>query len=157
MENSITIQIPEGFEIDKEKSTFEKIIFKKKVLDWPKNWEDLKELSGNYINKDSIIQTACECSTNAVNKNVVPTESLAKAILALCQLLQLRNYVWKNICNNYTFKPGNNAFVVATNNNNFIVYFIGEGNRILVFPTRLIAEKFLNQYKDLIEEAKELL
>ena len=30
MEKEIKIQVPEGYEIDKEKSTFEKIIFKKK-------------------------------------------------------------------------------------------------------------------------------
>lgn len=32
------IQVPEGYEVDKEKSTFENIVFKSKYV---KRWEDL--------------------------------------------------------------------------------------------------------------------
>ena len=35
----LKIQIPEGYEIDKEKSTFEKIVFKKKDTN-PRSWEE---------------------------------------------------------------------------------------------------------------------
>ena len=35
----LKIQIPDGYEIDKEKSTFEKIVFKKKDTK-PRSWEE---------------------------------------------------------------------------------------------------------------------
>ena len=39
MEKELKIKIPKGYEIDRQKSTFEKIIFKK-IPDNPKTWED---------------------------------------------------------------------------------------------------------------------
>lgn len=47
MENKeLKIQAPEGYEIDKENSTFEKIVFKKEERKLPKKWEDLYEGGG---------------------------------------------------------------------------------------------------------------
>lgn len=40
----LKIQVPEGYEIDKENSTFENIVFKRKEL--PKSWEDLGAIRG---------------------------------------------------------------------------------------------------------------
>ena len=39
----LNIQVPEGYEVDKEKSTFEKIIFKKIENKLPKTWEEFCE------------------------------------------------------------------------------------------------------------------
>tara|TARA_R110002126_G_scaffold100487_1_gene231999 strand:+ start:1757 stop:1912 length:156 start_codon:yes stop_codon:yes gene_type:complete len=41
----LKINAPKGYEIDKDKSTFENIVFKEiNVL--PSSWDDLKEVSG---------------------------------------------------------------------------------------------------------------
>ena len=40
----LKIQVPEGYEIDKENSTFEKIVFKKVENELPKSWEELGEI-----------------------------------------------------------------------------------------------------------------
>ena len=45
----LKIQVPEGYEIDKEKSTFEKIVFKKVEKELPKSWEDLYEVGGWFV------------------------------------------------------------------------------------------------------------
>ena len=51
----LQIQIPEGYEIDKENSTFEKIVFKKKDTK-PRSWEEYccqqktNDKTGYYIN-----------------------------------------------------------------------------------------------------------
>nr|DAU65294.1 MAG TPA: hypothetical protein [Caudoviricetes sp.] len=45
MENKeLKIEVPQGYEIDKENSTFEKIVFKKVEKELPKSWEDLGEI-----------------------------------------------------------------------------------------------------------------
>ena len=42
MEKEINISIPEGYEIDKEKSTFEKIVFKKIENKLPMSFDEMK-------------------------------------------------------------------------------------------------------------------
>ena len=45
MEKSIKIDVPKGYEIDKEKSTFERIVFKPIIEEkLPECWEDLKSI-----------------------------------------------------------------------------------------------------------------
>lgn len=39
----LKIEVPEGYEIDKEKSTFEKIVFKKIKVELPKTWDEFCE------------------------------------------------------------------------------------------------------------------
>lgn len=48
-DRELKIEVPDGYEIDKEKSTFEKIIFKKVEKELPKSWEELKIISGYYL------------------------------------------------------------------------------------------------------------
>lgn len=45
----LKIEIPDGYEIDRENSTFEKIVFKKIESKLPKSWEELKIISGYYL------------------------------------------------------------------------------------------------------------
>ena len=92
------IQAPEGYEIDKEKSTFEKIVFKKIERKLPKRWEELKVVEGFYIDEDSHIHDCPMVDVLRKNKNVFPTEEEAEACVALAQLCQLRdryNDGWK--------------------------------------------------------------
>lgn len=47
-EKKLKINIPEGYEIDREKSTFEEIVFKKiedPLAKLPKTWEEYKSCS----------------------------------------------------------------------------------------------------------------
>ena len=88
---SISIKVPDGYEIDNEKSTFTNIVFKPIARKYPKSWEDAfigKPLCGYWIGAQSDI---IECDTNAVNadKNVFKTEKQAKSALAYAQITQL--------------------------------------------------------------------
>ena len=52
----LKIEVPQGYEIDKEKSTFEKIVFKKIKVELPKTWDEFKfipslKLGMNFVNK----------------------------------------------------------------------------------------------------------
>ena len=84
------IQVPEGYEIDKEKSTFEKIVFKKLENELPKSWEELDIVKGFYVDSLSEITSTGEVTcAEEYNRNTFPTRKEAKASIALAQLCQL--------------------------------------------------------------------
>ena len=87
----VKITIPEGYEIDKENSTFECIKFKKKVNDEINTWKDLKTVEGYFINLDSDIIPDMGLVVKS-NKNTFISEKYAKAALALAQISQLMPY-----------------------------------------------------------------
>lgn len=86
----LKIEIPEGYEIDKEKSSFEKIVFKKKVE--VNCWEDLKRVTGVYITDNSCIVPAAVGLVKPHNYNVFLNKKYAKFALALAQISQLLPY-----------------------------------------------------------------
>ena len=154
MENKeLNIIAPEGYEIDKENSTFEKIVFKK-INELPKTWEDLRYISGAYISNLSNINTINSTETIPSAKNIFPTKELAEAALALAQLLQLRD----------RYNGDNEGFIFQKNNycinfydNNINKCFSDCTQRVLAFRTRELRDEFYNNFKDLIEIAKPLL
>ena len=105
--NEMVITIPEGYEIDKENSTFECIKFKKKKE--INTWKDLPKLQGFYILGDSTINKLNEdwhdVSTSDRNINIFINKKYVKASLALAQISQLMPYYggeiteeeWKNV------------------------------------------------------------
>lgn len=149
------IQAPEGYEIDKEKSTFEKIVFKKVKKELPKKWEELKVVEGFYIDEDSHIHDCPMVDVLRKNKNVFPTEEEAEACLALAQLCQLRdryNDGWKP-----DWTDNNEKFCIFFNNEKVYSGLSYYTRHILSFKIFEIREEFLKNFKDLIETAKPLL
>lgn len=144
----VKIEVPQGYEIDKEKSTFEKIVFKK-IPEKPKTWEDYCKLTkGSRSNYAT--------TTNMVNKdrytgtyNEFTTKERAEQFIALGKLLQLRDYWvgdWKiNSDNIYIIYK--NVIIAAVHNSDFP----------LTFPTRKIAEEFKDCFSDLIKQAYPLV
>jgi hypothetical protein len=151
------IQVPEGYEIDRENSTFENIIFRKAERKLPKKWEDLENVNGYYV--DSWGDVRCYYGVNTpdhTNKNIFPTKEEAEACLALAQLCQLRdryNEGWKPHWEDYNetkycieFCQGRIETIDRVN-----------CHKILTFKTEDLRDKFLENFKDLIETAKPLL
>lgn len=101
--NEMVITIPEGYEIDKENSTFECIKFKKKVK--INTWKDLKFISGIFINSESYLKEISTITKDSNDKNVFISKKYAKSALALAQISQLMPYYggeiteeeWKNV------------------------------------------------------------
>ena len=152
----LKIQVPEGYEIDKENSTFEKIVFKKIENKLPKKWEDLYEVKGWFVDFHSDVVTSGSMRTGDSVKNRFPTKEEAKACLALAQLCQLRDRY------NDGWKPnwkddGEIKYCIE--------FFKGKiekechyiTKRVLCFKTRELRDKFLENFRDLIEIAKPLL
>ena len=152
----LKIEVPTGYEIDREKSTFENIIFKKIERELPKSWEDLYEVGGWFVDFHSNVVTSGSMRTGDSVKNRFPTEEEAEACLALAQLCQLRDRY------NYGWKPdweddGEIKYCIE--------FFKGKiekechyvTKRVLCFRTRELRDKFLENFRDLIETAKPLL
>ena len=149
------IQVPEGYEIDRENSTFEKIVFKK-VDDLPKSWKEFGEVEGWFVNNRCEIDYYDEGdSTNDMDKNLFPTKEEAEACVALVQLCQLRDRY------NDGWKPD-----YKDNNVKYLLYYWGDtitksrttgASNLLVFKTEELRDKFLENFRDLIEIAKPLL
>ena len=150
------IQVPEGYEIDKEKSTFEKIVFKKVENELPKSWEDLGVIRGFYVNAHSEARDFECCTNKDSNKNTFPTKKEAEACLALAQLCQLRdryNDGWKpNWKDDNQFKWCIDFFQDVVRKT--AILFV---RRTLTFKTEELRDKFLENFRDLIETAKPLL
>ena len=92
-----------------------------------------------------------------VNGILIP-EGMGKPILALCQLLICRNAWWKVLDWKPDWKDREAAkFVIEGYGNSVRCNAYGKMRRILAFPTLKTRDKFMETFKDLIEEAKELL
>lgn len=158
------IEIPEGYEIDEENSTFEKIVFKKKD-NKSKSWKEYcsKEKIGGkcFINQNSYIIEYNKHSGNnllhsEIDRNLITSKEEAEAFLALMQLRQLRKAwveEWEPDWNN--FEEVKYGIRVCKNEINVSLYKIV--SNILSFPTKEMAEEFIECFKDLLEIAKILL
>ena len=149
MEKELKIEIPQGYEIDKEKSTFEKIIFKK-IPENPKTWEEYCKLTkgntSNYANATTLM--VCKDRFNGAY-NEFSTKERAEQFIALGKLLQLRDYWvgdWKRNSDNI-YIIYKNVIMAAVHNSDFP----------LTFPTREMAEEFKDCFSDLIKEAYPLV
>ena len=149
MEKELKIIPPIGYEIDKQKSTFEKIIFKK-IPDNPKTWEEycslMKGKTMYYTNCNTItVSGFSDAHDKFVNKK------RAEQFIALGKLLQLRDYwvkrsKFKDAIGIFTWSDG----VIVTNEcdiNDFA----------LTFPTQEMADKFITCFRDLIKQASPLV
>lgn len=124
-------------------------------IDYPKRWEDLKKTEGYYVDSFSCIVHTVR-GTNINTKNIFPKESTANAVIALAQLLQLREVFVKDWVADYT-DGKQNKFVIISFDNFLSKEIKCKCNAILSFPTSELRDKFFDLYEDLLEEAKELL
>ena len=121
--------VPQGYEIDKENSTFENIILKPIEVKLPLSVFDIPNLD---------------------------TAKYKDAFEALEQLVHLRDAWngdwradWKNESDKYC--------IIFIKDKKMITSSITTCSCVLNFKDRGLAEKFAEQFKDLIHEAKELL
>ncbi len=94
----LKVQAPEGYEIDKESSTFECIRFKpiKKNITYKDICNSLFK-RGYYINSYGVITTISECvDYGKTDKNNAANKKQLKRLLALNQLLNIAAYYNRN-------------------------------------------------------------
>ena len=152
------IILPEGWEVDEVEDG--KIVLKEKKKELPETWEECfdKLEDKDWVNNWSEVTIIKRKLTpEKENKNILPA-GFGKPILALCQLLVCRNAWWKQL----HYKPN----WLDHNEKKYCVHAIdgyvtwsthSQFPRILAFPTQEVCKEFKEAFKDLIEEAKELL
>ena len=91
-----------------------------------------------------------------IDKALLPTKELARAMIALCQLIQLRD------CYNDGWQPdwsqlGTKYVIAASGDTVFCDTPLSCRNRILVFKNATILHEFYRNFEDLLEIAKPLL
>lgn len=156
-----TIEIPEGFELKKVSDTKYRIVKKEKIL--PKTWEEFCELNPIKDTERFIASTSLIYNTDMnvkerdenEDRNFLPSEEKAEAILALCQLVQLRD------CYNDGWKPDwsnccQEKYVIHCKADNFEEGIMYHAACVLTFKTKELRNEFFNNFKDLIEKLKPL-
>jgi hypothetical protein len=142
----LKIEIPEGYEIDKEKSSFEKIVFKKKTE--VNCWEDLKHVPGVYIAENSHIIPAPAGLVLPHNKNVFLNEKYAKSALALAQISQLLPYYVINV----DWKSDKDKYCICRVKNKIEIIPWIQKYHVLAFNTEDEAERFLKHNEQLVKD-----
>ena len=141
----IKITIPKGYEIDMEKSTFERIVFKKKTI--INSWEELQKVKGVFIDYASNIQE-CEAFQYDENRNTFLNEKYAKSALALAQISQLLPYYDSNVdWGNATYK-----YCIVREYNKISINQWTSVYHVLAFNSRVEAERFLKYNEQLVKD-----
>ena len=150
MEKELKIIPPIGYEIDRQKSTFEKIVFKK-IDNTPKTWKEYCRLNNL---KDSFSPAYGNCSAECFHTGSYDefhTKERAEQFIALGMLLQLRDYwvkrsKFEDAIGVFTWIDG----LIVTNSCDINEY-------ALTFPTQEMADKFITCFSDLIKQASPLV
>ena len=145
---SLKIDIPEGYRIDKENSTFEEIVFEKIEKESVERWKDLDIIEGYFISSNAKVEDAGDCDTTMVNCNVFPTQGDAESSRALAMLLQLR----KADIGKYQpdWKDTQTKYVICRNFNDIQIQSCTSIYYELSFPTREMASAFARRHEYLL-------
>lgn len=138
----LQITPPQGYEVDTEKSTFEKIVFKE-VNKFPTSLEDLERV---YFD---------ECEYNFTYF----TDSKKKytALTTLIDLIDVRDRYWEL---DGGWKPdwrhGKIKHTLSLQKDKWTKFFLIDANELFSFRTASLRDKFYDNYKALLEEVKYL-
>lgn len=140
---------------------------KKEIIEsaLPNTWEEFCEMhpveedgEEYYIDVDSNTSYVYKGVRNPeFYKNVLPSKEAAEAHLAYMQLHQLRDCYRQGWVPNWSDDNIIKYCIALEENNRYIIYKNLISCKFLSFQSQEIAEKFLNNFKDLIEIAGDLI
>ena len=164
MKQTIEIEVPDGKNAVWKDG---KVIFEDIKPQLPKTWEEFCEQNNIKKSEYYLDATSCiilipdgkRCSSS--DRNLLPSKEAAEQHLALMQLHQLRD------CYRQGWVPdladGSAKYCIEryynldTRSIKHKVVSLSRTSTFLSFPTNEIAEEFLNNFKDLIEQAGDLI
>jgi hypothetical protein len=157
MKQTIEIEVPDVY-----KAMYDEDIQEVEVVNptLPKTWE---EFCDNFpfkkgecvISYYGTIENVEAEERYKQSGNVLPNEETAEAFVALMQLVQLRDCYrqgWKP-----DWKDGTEKYVIVQYNNVLSYEVCQKISRVLAFQSVEVRNEFLNNFKDLVEQAKELI
>ena len=153
--NEINIEVPEGYVIDEENSSFTCIKFKKEEKKQVTCWEDLETINGYYISANCCVAGYTNKPDHA-NKNTFATKEQAFACMALAMLSQLMKDVNGDWIPDYK-DDNQKKFIIRYYKNTLETNWFYHINHFLTFPTGEIRDMFLKNHEELIMKARSLL
>ena len=158
MKQTIEIDVPDGkIAIWKDN----KVVFEDIKPQFPKTWEEFckqNEIKKNeyYLDTSSCIIVISDSKRySGSDRNLLPSKEAAEAHLALMQLHQLRDCYregwepdWNNDCNKY---------IIVKNRDKYVVFGGNWTNQFLSFQDKERAEEFLDNFRELIDQAGDLI
>ena len=140
------------------------IYLKPKEPPLPKSWEEfcaLNPITSNdcFITPNSSIGSANVLKSYATrrkrsDKNLLPNFETAEAVLALCQLIQLRNCYNGDWVPNWQTKP--DKYIIYYKNRTIVTTVSWCTPELLYFKTKELCDEFLRNFRPLIEKLKPL-
>ena len=161
MKQIIEIEVPEG-----KKAVWKdgKVIFEDIKPQLPKTWEefcyDYKiQEEECYINTDAEIKKAVSSRDRLIygDSNVLPNKQAAEAHLALIKLHQLRDCYRQGWMPNWNNINENKYSIISDEVKEYIIVNVLLSPCFLSFQSKEIAQEFLNNFRDLIEQAGDLI
>ena len=168
MKQTIEIEVPDGY-----KAVYNKDTQKIEVIcaTLPKTWEEFCENNPiknwecfiterskieDFYTEDSVTIPEEKRARNVdTDKSTLPDRETAEAFLALMQLIQLRD------CYRQGWKPdwgqSYKRYCIYCDGKSVFPFYGTFSSRILTFQSEEVRDEFLKNFKDLIEQAKELI
>ena len=164
MKQTIEIEVPDG-----KKAVWKdnKIVFEDIKPPLPKTWEEFCKQNNIkkgecYLDASSSIREFEISKRNKhTDKNILPNKQVAEQHLALMQLHQLRDCYRQGWVPDYTNTF--NKFCIVhyfdsySYEHNYEIVVRGTIPRFLTFQSEKIAQEFLDNFRDLIEQAGDLI
>ena len=157
MKQTIEIEVPDG-----KKAIWKdgRVVFEDIKPQLPKTWEEF--CKQNRIKKGECLIDDCCCikeilvSTRheRIDRSVLPNERAAEQHLALMQLHQLRD------CYRQGWTPSYGEICYTINrfmDNSYYIHTSTTYSSFLTFQSKEIAKEFLDNFKNLIEQARDLI
>ena len=150
----LKIEAPQGYEIDKENSTFERIIFKKKIE--IKTWDDLckaeKRLEGFYVSDHRNIYDISLPKVSDWNRGVFLTKKQAKSARAAAVISQLMPYYGGAITDEEWGEAHEIKHTIIRRNNKIIKDYASGIYSLLAFKSKEQRDEFLKHNLDLVKD-----
>ena len=154
------IIFPEGWEV--KEVIGNRVIFREKGKELPKTWKECARIINDVelINIDSEVEGHAIRDFDAglidAERRILPA-GMGKPMLALCQLLICRNAWWEQLGWKPDWEMPDEKHCIVGDGDSIKKQVKSFESCILAFPTCEIRDQFLDSFRDLIEEAKELL
>ena len=165
MEKERKITAPEGCEIEKVEIVdgVAVVTFRQKERTLPKSWEEFCETctikeGETFISQGSkILEFHGIAGRDALtDRNVLPDRSDAEAVLALCQLIQLRNAYNGDWVPDWANKNEKKFLIHVESGNVTTYYWCILAYSPLYFKTEELRDEFMRNFRPLIEKLKPL-
>lgn len=158
MKQTIEIEVPDGYKVEYNKDTQKVEIVR---VELPKSWEEYCKQNPivdweYFINERSEIDEIRKREKNPeTDKSTIQTKDMAEAFIALMQLVQLRDCYRQGWTPNWS-QPYK-RYCIYCEYNRVFPFDNTFNSRVLSFQSKEIRDEFLKNFKDLIEQAKELI